>query len=53
MLIVKLPLADGVKGERQELEARASVELVLELDPGREGRLVRKAGLSQELEISK
>lgn len=37
-LIVKPPLADGIKGEREKLESSASVELVLELNPAGEGR---------------
>lgn len=38
--VVKPPLADGVEGEREKLEPSASVELVLELDPAREGRAI-------------
>lgn len=35
-LIVKLPFADGIEREGEELEPSASVELVLELNPARE-----------------
>lgn len=34
-LIIKPPLTDGIKGEREKLESSASVELVLELNPAR------------------
>ena len=38
-LVVKPPLTDDIKGEREKLEPSASVELVLELNPAREGRV--------------
>lgn len=38
--VVKPPLTDDIKGEREKLEPSASVELVLEFNPVRDRRVI-------------
>lgn len=38
--VIKPPLTDDVKGEREKLEPSASVELVLEFNPARDRRVI-------------
>lgn len=51
-LVIKLPITDAVKGEREKLEPHTGVEFILEFHPGETKKRSKKPSISVSVDMS-